>query len=60
MFKDKSVLDILQGPEFSKFFLDSWSAETIEKGKLLFCLEVCGQHSAMDKLYTRKIIEVTK
>jgi len=53
-------LDIIQGPDFSKFFLDGWKADTIENGKLLYCLETCGHKSAMDKLYSTKIIEVAK
>jgi MoaA/NifB/PqqE/SkfB family radical SAM enzyme len=58
--KNQSILDIVQGPDFSKFFLDGWKADTIENGKLLYCLETCGHKSAMDKLYSTKIIEVAK
>lgn len=58
--KNKSMLDIIQGDDFSKFFLDGWKADTIENGKLLYCLETCGHKSAMDKLYSTKIIEVDK
>jgi len=58
--KNQSMLDIIQGPDFSKFFLDGWKADTIENGKLLYCLETCGHKSAMDKLYSTKIIEVSK
>jgi len=58
--KNQSILDIIQGPDFSKFFLDGWKADTIENGKLLYCLETCGHKSAMDKLYSTKIIEVAK
>jgi MoaA/NifB/PqqE/SkfB family radical SAM enzyme len=58
--KNQSMLDIIQGPDFSKFFLDGWKADTIENGKLLYCLETCGHKSAMDKLYSTKIIEVNK
>lgn len=58
--KNQSMLDIIQGDDFSKFFLDGWKADTIENGKLLYCLETCGHKSAMDKLYSTKIIEVNK
>jgi len=58
--KNQSMLDIIQGDDFSKFFLDGWKADTIENGKLLYCLETCGHKSAMDKLYSTKIIEVDK
>jgi hypothetical protein len=58
--KKQSILDIIQGPDFSKFFLEGWKADSIENGKLLYCLETCGHKSAMDKLYSTKIIEVNK
>jgi hypothetical protein len=59
--KNQSMLDIIQGPEFSKFFLEGWKKDTIENGKLLYCLETCGHKSAMDKLYKNgKIFEVKK
>lgn len=53
--KKFNMVDILEGPHFQKFFLDGWSKETIEGGKLLFCLETCGTKSAMDKLYVNKL-----
>ena len=58
--KNQSMLDIIQGDAFSKFFLDGWKADSIENGKLLYCLETCGHKSAMDKLYSTKMIEVNK
>ena len=51
------MVEILKGPHFQKFFLDGWSKETIEGGKLLFCLETCGKKSAMDNLYVNKLIK---
>ena len=54
------MLDIINGEDFSKFFLEGWSKDTIENGKLLYCLETCGHKSAMDKLYSTKTIEVKK
>ena len=53
--KKYNMLEILEGPHFQKFFLDGWNRETIEGGKLLFCLETCGKKSAMDNLYVNKI-----
>ena len=50
--KQQSMLDIINGPYFSKFFLNGWKAETIESGKLLHCLQVCGYKSPVDKLYS--------
>jgi hypothetical protein len=54
------MIDILTGPYFGKFFLDGWKADTVENGKLLYCVETCGEISAIDKLYTRsgKIIPI--
>lgn len=51
--RKQSMAEILKGPEFSKFFIDGWAADTIENGKLLFCLETCGQteSNVFDKLF---------
>ena len=51
--RKQSMAEILKGPEFSKFFIDGWAADTIKNGKLLFCLETCGQTelNAFDNLY---------
>jgi hypothetical protein len=48
---NQSVLDILQDSKFSKFFFDGWKADTIESGKLLYCVENCGDNSAIDNIY---------
>lgn len=58
--RQNSMIDILTGPYFGKFFLDGWKADTVENGKLLYCVETCGEISAIDKLYTRsgKIIPI--
>lgn len=53
--KKHSMIDILNGPYFSKFFLDGWNADSIENGRLLYCVETCGECSTMDKLYVDKI-----
>lgn len=58
--RNQSMLDIINGDDFSKFFLEGWKKDTIKNGKLLYCLETCGHKSAMDKLYSTKIIEVDK
>lgn len=49
--KKKSMLEIIEGPEFSNFFFTGWNADSIENGKLLYCLETCGSSSAIDNLY---------
>lgn len=58
--RKNSMIDILTGPHFSKFFLEGWKADTVENGKLLYCVETCGEISAIDKLYERsgKIIPI--
>jgi len=50
--KKQSMLDIIEKPEFTNFFFSGWKADTIENGKLLYCLETCGSDSAIDKLYS--------
>ena len=57
--KQYTMVEIIEGPNFQKFFLDGWKKDTIENGKLLFCLETCGTKSAMDNLYVNKL-DVTK
>jgi MoaA/NifB/PqqE/SkfB family radical SAM enzyme len=53
--KQFNMLEILNGPHFQNFFLDGWKKDTIEDGKLLFCLETCGTKSAMTNLYVNKL-----
>lgn len=52
--KKHSIIDIVNGSEFSDFFLDSWNKETIEGGKMLYCVEVCGNDSVIDRIYDKK------
>jgi hypothetical protein len=52
--KKQSMLEIIERPEFSQFFFSGWNADKIENGKLLYCLETCGNKSAIDKLYGLK------
>jgi MoaA/NifB/PqqE/SkfB family radical SAM enzyme len=56
--RNQSMLDIINGPDFSNFFLEGWKKDTIENGKILYCLETCGHKSAMDKLYSTKTIAI--
>lgn len=55
--RKNTLYNILTGPYFSKFFIDGWNHETIEEGKLLYCVETCGEISAIDKIYRTKVIE---
>jgi len=58
--RKNNLVDILSNPNFSKFFLDGWKAKSVEEGKLLFCTEICGSCSSVDKLYTTKTIPIIK
>jgi MoaA/NifB/PqqE/SkfB family radical SAM enzyme len=55
--RQHTIPEILSKPEFSNFFLQGWDAPDIESGKLLYCAEVCGKCSAIDKLYNSKEIK---
>lgn len=46
-----SMTEILQGPDFNKFFNEAWNTDTVENGRMLFCVEVCGECSSHDKIY---------
>ncbi len=41
--RKNSLTDILKSPYFTNFFKEGWDRESAEKGKLLFCAEVCGK-----------------
>jgi hypothetical protein len=49
--RKNKMIDILTGPNFSKFFLSGWEANTVKDGKLLHCVETCGEQSSMDNIY---------
>ena len=49
-----SMLDILNGPKFSKFFKEGWKDKSVQDGKLLYCVETCGMDSAINHLYDIK------
>lgn len=51
----KSLVKILSGDEFSKFFLEGWNKSNLNDGKILYCAETCGEDSAMDRLYISKL-----
>jgi|LakMenE18May11ns_1017448.scaffolds.fasta_scaffold9894501_2 MoaA/NifB/PqqE/SkfB family radical SAM enzyme len=57
--RKNNVLDILKGPYFQKFFLDGWEGKPVEDGRLLFCVETCGELSAIDKLYNNKTVDAS-
>jgi len=55
--RKNTIYEILLGPHFSKFFADGWNAASVETGRLLYCVEMCGSISAIDKLYTTKQVD---
>jgi hypothetical protein len=54
--RKNTIYEILAGPYFSKFFADGWNAPSVEEGRILYCAEMCGSISAIDKLYTTKTV----
>jgi MoaA/NifB/PqqE/SkfB family radical SAM enzyme len=55
--RKNTVYDILNNKEFISFFVDGWKKPSVEEGRLLYCVEMCGSISAIDKLYTTKELE---
>jgi len=53
--RKNSMIDILSGPHFGPFFVDSWKADSVENGKMLYCVEMCGEDNPIDKLYSNEI-----
>jgi hypothetical protein len=41
--RKRNMIDILQDDEFTNFFTKGWEKKSIEDGRLLFCVETCGQ-----------------
>jgi MoaA/NifB/PqqE/SkfB family radical SAM enzyme len=41
--RKRNMIDILQDKEFTNFFTKGWENKSIEDGRLLFCVETCGQ-----------------
>lgn len=52
--RKNKIYDILNSKEFISFFVDGWNKPSVEEGRLLFCVEMCGSISAIDKLYYAK------
>lgn len=50
--RKNTIYNILQNKEFISFFIDGWNKFSVEEGRLLYCVEMCGSISAIDKLYT--------
>lgn len=41
--RKRNMIDILQDDEFTNFFIKGWEKKSIKDGRLLFCVETCGQ-----------------
>jgi MoaA/NifB/PqqE/SkfB family radical SAM enzyme len=54
--RQNSIYEILMGPHFGPLFLNGWESKTVEEGRLLYCVEMCGSISAIDRLYQSKTI----
>lgn len=52
--RKNSIEEIIYNEKFSGMFLNGWKAPTVEEGKLLFCVEMCGECAPMKKLYQEK------
>lgn len=52
--RKKSIEQIIYNEKFSGMFLNGWKAPSVEEGKLLFCVEMCGECSPIKKLYQNK------
>lgn len=55
--RKNSIYDILKGPYFGPFFLEGWKNKSVEEGRLLYCVEMCGSISAIDNLYVSKSVD---
>jgi MoaA/NifB/PqqE/SkfB family radical SAM enzyme len=49
-----SISEILNNHVFQDFFVKSWEKESARDGKLLFCTEICGECSSIDKIYSEE------
>ncbi len=47
-----SLVEILDGEHLDRVYADSWTKETVQQGRLLYCAETCGKNSSLDKILT--------
>lgn len=52
--RKNSIEEIIYNEKFSGMFLNGWNAPSVEEGKLLFCVEMCGECSPIKKLYQNR------
>jgi hypothetical protein len=49
--RKNNIYEILNNSDFKSFFIDGWNKKSVEDGRLLFCVEMCGSISAINNLY---------
>ena len=47
--------EILDAEHLDRVFADSWTKESVEKGKLSYCADTCGQVSSIDKIFSHEL-----
>ena len=53
---DLNVYDIniiIESGILEKIFTQSWSKESIQNGKMAYCLEMCGNNNDLERLYIK-------
>jgi len=47
--------EILDAEHLDRVFADSWTKESVAKGKLSYCADTCGQVSSIDKIFSHEL-----
>lgn len=50
-----SLEEILSAEHLDRVFADSWTVDQVEKGRLSYCADTCGQYSSIDRIFTHEI-----
>jgi MoaA/NifB/PqqE/SkfB family radical SAM enzyme len=50
-----TLAEILDGEHLDRVFADSWTKESVAKGKLSYCADTCGQVSSIDKIFSHEL-----
>lgn len=51
-----SIAEVLKTGAFDRIFADSWKKDSCANGKMIICADVCGERSAVDRIYNRKTL----
>lgn len=49
-----TLIEIMEARRLDDVFTNSWTKSKIASGKMLYCAEVCGKVSAVDKILTHE------